>query len=289
MTRFLVLSFIAVMIFFVRLQDIAAQELVFPRVERWTLTQEETVYNANNLFDVIDGAADLYLEYDFVDLHIGRYTKNELEIKVEIYKHGSAVDAFGIFSQERFADYHFVDLGVQGYLELGALNFLSGIYYVKISTIQEGPAAQDALLLIAKAVEKHLRQNKAWPATLAAFPVEKKKPYSEQYIAKNFLGYSPLNGAFVASYDDVSSFKAFVIKFATAEEAIKTLDSFVKALPKSATRRETGGKQVIQDPNNGQVEIVLKGKEMFGVVGPEAGRSHDTFLNEFSKNLSSLK
>jgi hypothetical protein len=287
--RILALSIIAVMVSFAWPQKVTAQELTFPEVDGWRLEQEEKVYNPNNLFDVIDGAADLFLEYDFADLHIGRYTKNELEIKVEIYKHGSSVDAFGIFSQERFADYHFINLGVQGYLEKGALNFLAGIYYVKTSTIQEGPAAQEGMLLIAKAVEKHLKQSNSWPAMLTAFPVEKKRAYSEQYVAKSFLGYSSLNSVFVAGYDEDSSFKAFVIKFETPKDALNTLASFENALPKDAKRKEIGGKHEIQDPNNGQIEIVQNGGYIFGVVSSEVGRSHDNFLNEFEKKLSPIK
>jgi hypothetical protein len=269
--------------------ETAAQEHAFPHVEGWTLAQDATVYNPNNLFDVIDGAADLYLEYDFVDLHIGRYTKDSLEIKVEIYKHSSSLDAFGIFSQERFADYHFINLGVQGYLEKGALNFLSGIYYVKISTIQEGAAAQDGMLLIAKVVEKHLQQSAAWPELLGAFPSEKKKAHSEQYVAKSFLGYSPLNGVFVASYDEDSSFRAFVMRSVKPQDALQTLASFEKALPRNAARKVTGGKQEIQDPNNGFIEVVQKGNYIFGVLSSEVGKSHDMFLNEFEKKLSSFK
>jgi hypothetical protein len=287
--RVYVLFLITLVLFYFWPQETATQERGFPHVEAWTLAQEETVYNPNNLFDVIDGAADLYLEYDFVDLHIGRYTKDSLEIKVELYKHGSSVDAFGVFSQERFADYHFIDLGVQGYLEKGALNFLSGAYYVKISTIQEGPPAQAGMLLIAGAVEKHLKQSNAWPAMLGAFPTEKKIAYSEQYIAKSFLGYSPFNSVFVASYDDGSAFKAFVIKFGSPKDALKTLASFENALPANAPRKKIGGKQEIQDPNNGLVEVVAKGNYIFGVVSPETGKTHDIFLNEFGKKLSSLK
>jgi hypothetical protein len=174
-------------------------------------------------------------------------------------------------------------------LEKGALNFLTGIYYVKISTIQEGSAAQDAMLLIAKAVNRQLQQSNTWPALFAAFPTGRKAAYSEQYIAKSFLGYGPLNGAFVASYDDGSLFKAFVIKFETPEVAVKTLASFEKALPQNASRKEIGGKREIQDSNNGRIEIVLKGSYMFGVVSSETGNGHDAFLNEFGKLLSSIK
>jgi len=283
------LSLIAAMVFFICPELTTAQELVFPQVPGWKLAPEETVYSPNNLFDVIDGAADLFLEYDFVDLRIARYTKDTLDIKVEIYKHGSSVDAFGIFSQERFADYHFIDLGVQGYMEKGVVNFLSGIFYIKISTIQEGSAAQDALLLIAKAVDRQLKQNKDWPTMLESFPAAKKKAYSEQYVAKNFLGYSALNRVFVSAYENGSSFRAFVINFGTPDEAIQTLDSFVKALPRNAVRRETSGRQEIQDPNNGQIEVVLKGNFLFGVVSTDTVKGHDAFLSEFGKQLSSIK
>jgi hypothetical protein len=289
MMRICVLFAITAVVFVLCAPNVMAQQRVFPDVEGWKLGQEEQVYNPNNLFDVIDGAADLYLEYDFVDLHIGRYEKEELEIKAEIYKHGSSVNAFGIFSQERFADYHFIDLGVQGYLEKGALNFLSGIYYVKISTIQEGPAAQNGMLLIAKAVEKHLQQSSVWPAMLAVFPTETKKANTEQYVAKSFLGFASLNCVFVTSYDAGSAFKAFVMKFGTPEDALNTLASFENALPKNVTRKEIRGKQEIQDPNNGLIEVVQKGNYIFGVVSSEVGESHDTFLNEFGKKLSTVK
>jgi hypothetical protein len=289
MARIFLLSLVLVAACVIQTQNTTAQELVFPQVEGWKCAQDETVYNPNNLFDAIDGAADLYLEYDFVDLHIARYTRGDLEIKAELYKLGSTVDAFGIFSQERYPDYHFIEIGVQGYAEKGALNFLSGIYYVKISTIEEGASAQEGMLLIAKAVEKHLHQVRTLPATIAFFPARNKKAYSEQFVAKNFLGYSPLNAAFVASYDDGSSFKAFFIKLSTPDDAFKTLTSFIKALPKNATRREIQGKQEIQDPNNGQIEVVLKSNYLLGVISAQAGKSHDLFLREFGMRLIPLK
>ena len=256
MARLLLLSVVVIAVYVTGPQNASAQEIVFPPVQEWKFAQEETVYNPNNLFDIIDGAADLYLEYDFLDLHIGRYTKDDLEIKVELYRHGSAVDAFGIYSQERFADYHFIEIGVQGYSEEGALNFLSGIYYVKISTIQKGASAQEGMLLIARAMEGHLHQAKSLPAMLSVFPARNKKPYSEQYVAKNFLGYSPLNAAFVANYDDGSPFRAFLMKLETPDDALTTLNSFIKALPKDATR-QAPRKAERADPAR---ESALKGK-----------------------------
>jgi hypothetical protein len=287
--RLLAACFAAFLMCFVHPQTLRGQTLAFPKVDGWSLAQDETVYTPNNLFDVIDGAADLFLEYEFVDLHIGRYVKGDIEIKAELYKHGTSVDAFGMYSQERFADYHFIDLGVQGYQEKGALNFLSGSFYVKISTIQEGTPAQDAMLLIAKAVEKHLQQAKSFPSTLSAFPTEKKKPYSEQYVAKSFLGYGPLNRVYVAGYEGKELLRAFAIVFETPQNAITTLADLEKSLPKTAQLTKAGIKTVVSDPNNGTIEVLLQGKCMFGVVSQVAGQNHDRFLEEFGKKLSAIK
>jgi hypothetical protein len=267
----------------------AAQEKLFPSVEGWKLSQEETSYTPNNLFDVIDGAADLFLEYNFIDLHIGRYTRGELDIKVELYRHATSVDAFGIYSQERFADYHFIEIGVQGYLEKGALNFLAGTYYVKISTIQESENAQSGMQQLAKAVEKHLHQGTSLPGILATFPAENRKPYTEQYIARSFLGYSPLNSVFVASYDDGTPFRMFVIRLKTPEQASKTLKDLDKALPASAAKSGEGAERSIADPNNGAVRIVLKGSYLLGVVSTEAVNKRGALLEAFCKRLSSRR
>lgn len=280
---------IFLMVLCVLLPNAHAQEMRFPQVDTWKLSVEELVYTPNNLFDVIDGAADLYLEYDFVDLHIGRYTRGELEVKVELYRHRSTVDAFGIFSQERFPDYHFIDIGTQGYMEKGALNFLAGVFYVKISTIQEGQAAQDAMLTLAKAVERQLKQTRSWPSLLAAFPPDKKKVNSEQYVSKNFLGYSSLNAAFVAAYEGSPAFKAFLIKSGDAAKATSTASGFVKSLPNSSKTKEVEGSYEIQDPNNGHVILMRKDRYLYGVVSPDTDKRYDRFLDEFGRRIISLK
>ncbi|MCK5463933.1 MAG: hypothetical protein KAI95_12985, partial [Bacteroidales bacterium] len=41
----------------------------FPEVKNWNLTVLPDVYTPGNLWDLINGAAESYLSYDFVDLH----------------------------------------------------------------------------------------------------------------------------------------------------------------------------------------------------------------------------
>lgn len=259
---------------------------LFPQISGWKLTVDEIVYTPNNLWDVIDGAADLFLEYDFVDLHIARYQQTaDLEIKVELYRHKSAVDAFGMYSQERYPDYHFIDLGTQGYVEKGALNFLCGEYYVKISTVQSEKLAQEGLMRIAAALEKHLNRVKSWPGLIAAFPSHGKQANTEQYVAKNFLGYSFFNGAFTASYNDSSALKAFIISMESADAARKTIDTYLAPLPKEGISKTEGGRFRVRDPHNGVITFVLKLNILYGVLGAEDTTS-ETLLTELGQSLA---
>lgn len=261
----------------------------FPQIRGWQLTSEGTVFTPNNLWDVIDGAADLFLEYNFVDLHIARYQKSaNLEIKVELYRHKSAIDAFGMYSQERYPDYHFIDLGTQGYVEKGALNFLCGEYYIKISTIQSEKAGQDGLMTIGEELEKHLKRARSWPNLIAAFPTQGKQAISEQYIARSFLGYSFFNGVFTASYNRGSALKAFIIRLGSPEEAKKTIDTYLATLPKEGNSKNEEGCFRVRDPHNGIVTFIINQNTIYGVLGAD-DKNSEALLAELGRSLSGLK
>ena len=264
------------------------RESLFPEVKGWKLTIEETVYTPNNLWDVIDGAADLFLEYNFVDLTIARYQKSaDLEIKVELYRHKSAVDAFGMYSQERYPDYHFIDLGTQGYVEKGTVNFLCGEYYIKISTVQSEQAAQDGLMTIGGSLEKRLKRTKSWPSLIAVFPTKGKQANTEQYVARNFLGYSFFNSVFTAVYNDGAALKAFIMRLQSPDEASKTIETYLAALPKEGKSKTEGGRFRVRDPHNGVITFILDKNTIYGVLGAEVTTS-EALLTELGRGLAGV-
>ncbi len=288
MTR--IISFIAgILITIVSGSSAQTNPVEFPQVSGWKLTVEETVYTPNNLWDVIDGAADLFLECNFVDLHIARYQQiADLEIKVELYRHKSPVDAFGMYSQERYSDYHFIDLGTQGYADKGILNFLCGEYYIKISTVQSEAPAQDALMAIGKALEKRLKRAKSWPPLLAAFPVKGKQANTEQYVAKNFLGYSFFNGVFTASYGNGGPLKAFILRLETPDEARKITDSYLATIEKDGVLMAERGHFRVRDAHSGLITFVLIGNTIYGVLEAE-NKDSAALLAELGKSLAEFK
>jgi len=236
----------------------------FPEVPGFVLTTEERVYEPSNLWDFIDGAADLFVSYGFLDLHIAYYRSNDgAEIKAEVYRHDTPENAFGMYSQERSPGLNFVNVGTQGYAEEGIVNFLAGQHYVKLSSNQTGRALQDSMLAIARKLATAIGQSVTWPKALALLPVEGRVPNSEQYIAESYLGYTFLRGAYTAQYHTTEPFEVFVIPAVSDSVA----SSMAVALAEvNRLTPSTHGTQLIRDDHQGEIAVVRNGKYLGGIV-----------------------
>lgn len=161
---------------------------VFPDFTGWKLQEDPRIYSSKDLWELIDGAADIFLSYDFKDLRIAEYSHNDQIIRVELYRQSNTDNAYGIYTAERMPDYPQVSVGSQGYKSQGVLNFLSGNYYVKIMSAGAVEAEEDAIAQLAGKINEMLAQPVGLPGVLKLFPEEGKEILSDAYIAQNFLG-----------------------------------------------------------------------------------------------------
>ncbi len=239
---------------------------LFPDLKGWKTDINDVVYDHVTLWEYIDGAADIYLAYDFENLFIAVYTNNEGKtINVELYRHSSADNAFGIYTAERMPDYNFIDVGVQGYYEPGVLNFFTGQYYVKMTSSGKSLADKASFLEIAAAIDNTLDTGNKWPPVLDLFPPEGKLANTESYIARDFLGYSVLHSAFTAEYDMQEKFKMFIIKLNSESEVRSMLESYSSLLNEDKITEE-GDTCIIQDFFNGMLFILINSNYMIGVI-----------------------
>jgi len=258
-------------------QDTAA---LFPDVQGWKFAPPpgSSYFTPDNLWDAIDGAADVFLANGFIELRIGEYTDSTgTDVRVEIYRHSSRANAFGIYSMERNPGYHFIEIGTQGYAEEKVLNFLCGLYYVKISSHTPGPRGLAGMLVIAKAVESALRQDMSWPKPILYFPADGKKQNEEAYLAENFLGYRALAGAYVARYD--SGYRMFVIPSASPESVRTMAAAYAQAASGQRVTPQSSSLIEVNDPHNGLVYLRLLNAHLIGILGCP---SRDCALAELS-------
>jgi len=240
---------------------------LFPEIQGWKQTGEILTFSPRKLYDYIDGAADLYLTYEFRELKVAEY-QNERKgsVTVEIYRHKTPTQAFGIYSQERLSNANFLDIGAQGLIEKNILIFAQGNYYVKINSAETGAEDEEVLLTFAKKISENIKEKGSLPAILSSFPEEGKKKNSEKFIAKNFMGYSFFLSGFTADYVLAGKkFTLYVTEGATPEDCRNMIKKYLEKIDKPRGQIEEG-RFTLQDPYHGEMDFVWKGKYIWGVL-----------------------
>jgi len=261
----------------------AADTGLFPEITGWKVHEDEKVYTSGDLWELINGAADIFLSYYFQDLHIAEYTKKDLIIRVELYRHSSLANTYGIYTAERMPDYPQVPVGSQGYKSQGVVNFMTGNYYVKIMSAGVKEVDENTLALVAEKVDAQLAQPKGLPEEIKLLPAEGMVSLSDSYIAQNFLGYSFFRSAFSARYGNQGEIQLFIIRL-TPEEIQKMLDQY-KALVKEDKIHQKEGYYVIQDPYNGTVFLMQKAGSLVGVLNTNDEETALGYLKEVSESI----
>lgn len=263
---------------------------IFPETEGWKKSDDIRIFNANNLWDIINGAADLYIQYDFQELQIAEYTnKEKATIVVEIYRHRDPACAFGIYSQERPEKGNFITVGGQGYKEESILNFFVKDCYIKIRSHNNEEVTKNAISDIAEKLSENIETDPAVPETIGFFPAMDKLDNTEQYINKNFMGLGFLNSAFVTKYSgDDKNFTLFIITKETPEECKTMLKEYLK-FSKHETQDPEQKQYTIYDPYNGKIFIIWNGNYIWGTSNLEDDELCQEYLQLIKKKLTEKK
>ncbi|MBN1907273.1 MAG: hypothetical protein JW927_19505 [Deltaproteobacteria bacterium] len=261
---------------------------LFPDIEGFTRSNDIVSYRPDNLFEYINGAAELYLMYDFSGLNLQQYKdKDENTITIEIYDQKTVNNSFGIYSQERPYECEYLDIGVQATYMEGYLNFYQGRYYVKIAGYNLGAKDREYLTSTAKKVSGLLREETTPPAMLMLFPEKAKVANREEYIPKDFLGYSFFEKAFTAEYQDTGakSYKLFIIETPDRAALEKSIEEYKKAANIKIDLLKDGIHEV-DDQYQGKLLISVKGKYIVGALNPENVKIDQSIIIQV---ISSLK
>jgi hypothetical protein len=155
-------------------------------------------FYSSDLYRYMDGGADIYLKYGLVALAHREYKRAGVEMTVDVFDMGGPLQAFGIYSAERSPEYHFIDIGAEGYSSESTLNFLQGRYYVRLSAFGNGAAT--ALDNFARAISRSIGGDRSLPALLDILPRENRVARSEKYVVQAPAGHDFLAPALTASY-----------------------------------------------------------------------------------------
>ncbi len=139
-------------------------------------------YTANNLFDYMDGGAELYFAFGFRSLlHRVYRAPNKPEILVDIYDMGTPQNAFAIFVQSRPQKID-VTLGRGGQYVRGFLNFWKDRYYVTMLILKDAFNQQKEVLSFARNIAANIPERAPMPFFLDRLPFRPLKTSSLRYL-----------------------------------------------------------------------------------------------------------
>jgi len=234
-----------------------------------------TYYSPENLFDYINGGAELFLAYGFLELLVVELAEDRDRADratLEIYNMGTLGNAFGVFKTEAGNKVYRLPGGSEGRLENGFLQFYKGKFYVKVFLSPQPQADPRVVEEIGKTIEARIKGSFSQPAFFALFPVRYRIEGSEKYTSKDFLGQSFFKG--IASADYKQGGKAYTIFISVKphrEEAEKAFQKYREYLisEKVFQGELKGGIRgfISKDPYYGQCSISIIGGRIVGILG----------------------
>ena len=145
----------------------------------WKWDREGVTFKGESLYDYIDGAAEVYLAYNFRKADVRRYLKpGQPDIVAEIYHMGSVADAYGVFSLERQDP----EAGIGQGSEFGGslLRFWKGRYFATVLGNGSGKELEEAVLQLGRDLAEGIRETGEPPRLLGLLPERADLPQPEK-------------------------------------------------------------------------------------------------------------
>ena len=157
----------------------------------FTAAGDVETYNSDNLYEKIDGKADLYLNNGFVSLQCRRFadkSKKDFWAEVYLYDMADGENTFAVYSLQKRSESKSLDWAQFGYWTSDSVYLAAGRYYVEILLSCEN----DSLLASAKNAAKQLASTVSTGRTeipiLNLFPAENLVADSFKFINADAFG-----------------------------------------------------------------------------------------------------
>jgi hypothetical protein len=261
----------------------------------WVMKERVTLYNSDTLFDHINGEAELYFPYGFDMLATATYLnkKNpDVWVVVDVYRMGSLLDAFGIYSNYRKADAAGVVIGAEGFASSSQLMFYQDRYFVRIQVTGATSLEQELLLACGRTVSRNLPPNTGRPGELEALVgIPGMVTKSERYLAQSILGYAFFRRGMIAEAmlggERVQVFVVYENSPDAARKAFDDYRSYLKAEGREMNVTGTTDRNSLTavDPLYGGVFVEQSGPNLIGAIRMKEASAAKPIVEQLRERL----
>lgn len=244
----------------------------------WTRADSVVVFAGTELFDLVDGAADLFFEYGFVLALTSDYVRlPDASAATELYEMGGPAAAYGLFTSFTMGTGTSVSVAQEAVLGEGYCIFWKGSYVGMLTTASADSASGQLLFQLAKELEKEIRQTGSLPGLCKLLREGGLDPRMMVYVrgklargnhfphgwAQPFpptvgvVGKSGASQYLILEYTDSAAAGAALHGAAVKWEDLQ--------LP---VARASGGKWTIQQRDEAEAMVEQQGRYVLAVTGP---------------------
>jgi hypothetical protein len=239
----------------------------FLEIDGWSPQGEPSTYDADGLWEVINGAADVFLSHGFHGLTAQQFVAGDLTVNVNVYDMGTPLNAFGIYRTEAPPDVPALDIGAEAVLSPPyQCLLLKDRYYVKVEAY-EGDIDDASGRSLVEGIAQALPGTEDPPPSLAALPSDGMVPGSSRYTKEDLFGLGELDEVVYASYlDEQGTEYHTIVKLPAAGG---TIDSAWDDLAQRWELTDLGDQPVLyrQVPYEGYIGVVRGDAGLIGVAG----------------------
>jgi len=207
----------------------------------WSSETEGRVYTPQTIFDYINGGAEVYKAYNMRHCLSRRYsTPQGPAIVLDVFDMGSSEDAYGVFTHD--SEGQVVDLGQDGRLRPGWLNFWKDRFFVSIYAEAETAGTLKAVKALGRQIDALIAEQGARPKMLNMLPAQGLSNESIRYLHhpmilnyhyyladQNILHLSADTDAVLASYRrDPQNALVLLVLYPQRDAAVRARADFLK-------------------------------------------------------------
>jgi hypothetical protein len=147
----------------------------------WAKAGPLRTFTGQDLFNQIDGGAELFLELGFVRLRLQAYVRGRAELTLNAYEMESAASALGVYLMKMGRETPFPAVAARNSSEEIQLTILKGRYFVQVDNLGEVPASKAETVALANAFLAGVA-DESGPTPLDALPAEGRIAGSERLV-----------------------------------------------------------------------------------------------------------
>lgn len=239
-------------------------------------TDEATWYEAENLYEYIDGAAGTYVDAGFVLLSHSEWRasggKEGAYVELDIYDMGTPLGALDTLADNRTPQTQYLDIGNEAQVSDAGIDMRVGRYYAKFVARRDIEGQKEFVKAMATALAKAAPAGPADEELVAPLPSTNMVRHTAACVTKGYLAREFLSKVREATYEvQGKRVRMFIMDAGAPEKAKTVITEWKESIPPQPIGAQDLPNTVsYAEEYVGAITATAQGRWVAGVIGEPA-------------------